>query len=218
MLACARIGAIHSVWCSAASPATVARDAHRRRPQPKVIVSADAGMRSAGGAVQTAARRGHQARSREAAQGAAGRPRPDKRWKTAGRDVDYKGEAARAAPEYASCPRVGGFHASATSLYTSGTTGKAKGVQRDTGGTRWRWPRRCGTSTANARRNLFHHQRHRLGGRATATSSTARCWPGMATIMYEACRRARTPASGGRPRRWRRQGHGDVQRPPRRAC
>ena len=60
-------------------------------------------------------------------------------------------------------------------LYTSGTTGKPKGVQRDTGGYAVALAASmkhifCGS----AGRDLLLHQRHRLGRRATATSSTGR--------------------------------------------
>ena len=60
-------------------------------------------------------------------------------------------------------------------LYTSGTTGKPKGVQRDTGG--------YAVALAASMKHIFCgkpgetyfcHQRHRLGGRPSATSSTAR--------------------------------------------
>ncbi len=133
MLACARIGAIHSVvfgGFAAASLATRIDDA-----TPRLVISADAGMR-------------------------AGKPIPYKHLldaaialavhqpervlmidrgldpgfnRVAGRDADY--ESLRARFIDAEVP-VTWLESSEPSyiLYTSGTTGKPKGVQRDTGG------------------------------------------------------------------------------------
>jgi propionyl-CoA synthetase len=132
MLACVRIGAIHSVvfgGFASVSLATRIDDA-----KPKLIISADAGSR-------------------------AGKPVPYKHLldeaitlskfppahvllvdrglaqmtRVAGRDVDYA--KARAEHMNAEVPCVW-LESSEPSyvLYTSGTTGKPKGVQRDTGG------------------------------------------------------------------------------------
>ena len=133
IFACARIGAIHSVvfgGFAAASLATRIDDA-----QPKVVVSADAGMR-AGKAVP------YKNLLDEAIRLAKHPPQKvvlvdrgiDKSMPVrAGRDVDYA--ELRAKHMNASVP-VAWLESNEPSyiLYTSGTTGKPKGVQRDVGG------------------------------------------------------------------------------------
>ncbi len=133
ILACARIGAIHSVvfgGFASGSLATRIDDA-----KPKLIVSADAGMRG-GKAVP------YKHLLDEACKLAEFPPAKvlmvdrglDKGFnKVAGRDVDYA--ELRAEHMDASVPCVW-LESSEPSyiLYTSGTTGKPKGVQRDTGG------------------------------------------------------------------------------------
>ena len=129
-----RIGAIHSVvfgGFAAASLATRIDDA-----QPKVLVTADAGMRARqGGAVQAAGRRG-------AAPGIASafardhrrsRHRHGDEQHVAGRDLDYATLAAQYAGASVPCAWLESSEPSYI-LYTSGTTGNPKGVQRDTGG------------------------------------------------------------------------------------
>ena len=133
MLACARIGAMHSVvfggfasvsLASRIDDAEPTRHRQRRRRQP----------RRQGRGLQAAARRGHQAGRAQAGQGADGRPRP-------GRLRPRRRAATKTTPPGATstwtpwCPATGSTstHPSYT-LYTSGTTGKPKGVQRDTGG------------------------------------------------------------------------------------
>jgi propionyl-CoA synthetase len=133
MLATVRIGAIHSVvfgGFAAASLATRIDDA-----TPKVLVTADAGMRAGKvlpykPLVDEALRlaRHPPARviivDRKLDRGFA---------RIAGRDLDYATEAAAHAGTEVACEWL---ESSAPSyiLYTSGTTGNPKGVQRDTGG------------------------------------------------------------------------------------
>ncbi|MBW8828628.1 MAG: propionate--CoA ligase [Burkholderiales bacterium] len=132
MLACARIGAIHSVvfgGFASGSLATRIDDA-----QPAVIVSADAGSRA--GKVLA-----YKPLLDEAIRLASHKPgrvllvdrglAPMER--TAGRDEDYAAWRRKHLATKVPCVWVGATHPSYT-LYTSGTTGKPKGVQRDTGG------------------------------------------------------------------------------------
>ena len=133
MLACARIGAIHSVvfgGFAAASLATRIDDA-----TPKVMVTSDAGMR--GGKpvpykhlVDEALRL---AKSPPAKVVIVDRGLDRAMSRTAGRDLDYA--ELRKSHMDARVPCVW-LESSEPSyiLYTSGTTGKPKGVQRDTGG------------------------------------------------------------------------------------
>jgi propionyl-CoA synthetase len=132
MLACARIGAIHSVvfgGFASVSLATRIEDA-----EPVVIVSADAGSRAGKvvpykGLLDEAIRlSAHKpARVLLVDRGLAPMPR------TADRDVDYAPLHEQHAHARVPCAVLDATHPSYT-LYTSGTTGKPKGVQRDTGG------------------------------------------------------------------------------------
>ncbi|WP_128001609.1 propionate--CoA ligase, partial [Piscinibacter defluvii] len=132
MLACTRIGAIHSVvFGGFASHSLASRidDA-----EPAVIVSADAGMRS--GKVVA-----YKPLLDEAIRLASHKPakvllvdRGLSPMETSpGRDVDYAALREKHRSTAVPCAWVDATHPSYT-LYTSGTTGKPKGVQRDTGG------------------------------------------------------------------------------------
>jgi len=133
MLACARIGAVHSVVFGGFAAASLASRIDDARP--KVIFSADAGMRG-GRAIL------YKPLLDEAIRLAAHPPKVivivnrgiDANLQTVvGRDFDY--ETLRARRADARVP-ITWLESSEPSyiLYTSGTTGRPKGVQRDTGG------------------------------------------------------------------------------------
>ena len=133
MLACARIGAIHSVVFGGFASHSLASRIDDARP--KLVVSADAGMR-AGKVVQ------YKPLLDEAIRLAGSKPAKvllvDRgldpgMTRVAGRDVEWA--ALRAEHKGASVPVVW-LESNEPSyiLYTSGTTGRPKGVQRDTGG------------------------------------------------------------------------------------
>jgi len=133
MLACARIGAIHSVVFGGFAAASLASRIDDARP--KLIVTSDAGMRG-GRAIHykplldEAIRLASQPPAKVIIVNRGIDPAMPI---VAGRDLDYAG--LRAAAGDASVPIVW-LESNEPSyiLYTSGTTGRPKGVQRDVGG------------------------------------------------------------------------------------
>ncbi|MFM7705527.1 MAG: AMP-binding protein, partial [Rubrivivax sp.] len=132
MLACTRIGALHSVVFGGFASVSLA--SRIDDAEPTVVVSADAGSRGGKvvpykGLLDEAIRlSAHKpARVLMVDRGLHAMPM------TEGRDADYATLRARHLGAKVPCTWVESTHPSYT-LYTSGTTGKPKGVQRDTGG------------------------------------------------------------------------------------
>ena len=183
MLACARIGAIHSVVFGGFASVSLA--SRIDDAAPTVIVSADAGSR--GGKVvaykplldEAIALAAHKpAKVLMVDRGLAAFSR------VASRDEDYGAWRTTHLDANVPCEWVDATHPSYT-LYTSGTTGKPKGVQRDTGG--------YAVALAASMKHIFDG---RAGETYFSTSDIG--WvvghsyivygpliAGMATIMYE---------------------------------
>ncbi len=132
MLACARIGAIHSVVFGGFASHSLA--SRIEDAQPVVVVSADAGSRAGKvvpykGLLDEALRLSSHKPGKVLLVDRGLAPMP----RTADRDVEYTLLREQHKDARVPCAWLDATHPSYT-LYTSGTTGTPKGVQRDTGG------------------------------------------------------------------------------------
>ena len=207
MLACARLGAVHSVVFGGFA-ARRTRGAYRRRA-PTLVVSASCGVEPTRTVdykpMLDAALEMAEHAPRRASSCSANRSRCQL---VEGRDLDWHELMADAQPVEVPVAATDPLYV----LYTSGTTGKPKGIVRDNGGhaVALMWSMRHIYGTA-ARRCLLGRIRYRLGGRTLLH----RVRPAAGRCDNRALRRqTRRHARRGRvlARRLRAPGEGDVHR------
>ncbi len=212
LLACARIGAIHSVVFGGFASHSVA--ARIDDAKPVLIVSADAGAR--GGKIIP-----YKKLLDDAISQAQHQPRHvllvdrglAKMARVSGRDVDF---ASLRHQHIGARVPVAWLESNETSciLYTSGTTGKPKGVQRDVGGYAVRWRPRWTPFLAAKRAACSFAHRISAGWWGIRISFTRRCWRGWRLSFTKDCRPGRTAACGGKSSRNIRLAGCSQRRPP----
>lgn len=212
LLACARIGAIHSVVFGGFASHSVA--ARIDDAKPVLIVSADAGAR--GGKIIP-----YKKLLDDAISQAQHQPRHvllvdrglAKMARVSGRDVDF---ASLRHQHIGARVPVAWLESNETSciLYTSGTTGKPKGVQRDVGGYAVALATSMETIFGGKAGGVFFVLRILAGWWGIRISSTRRCWRGWRLSFTKDCRPGRTAVCGGKSSRNIRLAGCSQRRPP----
>ena len=217
MLACARIGAIHSVvfgGFAAASLATRIDDA-----RPKAMVTSDCGMR--GGKpvpykhlVDEAIRLARHPPQRVII---VNRGLDKAMPIVAGRDVDYAALRARHVDASSSVRRGSNPPSRRTSSIRRARRASRRAFSATPAAMRSRWPRRCGASSAWRPARRCSRRATSAGSSVTRTSSTGRSSTARRRSSTRACRSAPIRRSGGRSSPTTRSGRCSA-RPPRSAC